>query len=102
YYNSSRNEQISQDIGKYERTFALLDSKYKDLIAQLTENEQKERKHNIFMLLATIAMRNGHKKQAKEFTKRAIKQKATLKSIIYLIIYRFNYNTILKFREKIK
>ncbi|WP_017798112.1 glycosyltransferase family 2 protein [Oceanobacillus kimchii] len=100
YYNFRGTNQISQVTKNYEESFQYISEKHSKLINTLTTNDIKIRKNATYLLLANKAMRNNNKKSALKFILKALKNKFSIKAILYGIMAIFDYKYVLKARKK--
>lgn len=101
YYNYTDTKQVSALTDKYIESFAYINEKYKDMLAALPANKQREKKYNEHMLLGNKAMRNGDGKLARKFLKAAFKEQRSKKALAYYALSFTSFKTVLKLRSSI-
>ena len=101
YYNYTGTAQVSALTKKYEESFAYINKKYENLFSMLSEDEASQKKNNETSLLINKAMRNGDKKLARFYAKKALGMSFSKKNIAYYLLSFFKYKTVLKIRSKI-
>lgn len=101
YYNYTGTAQVSALTKKYEESFAYINKKYEDLFSSLSEDEALLKKNNETVLLINKAMRNGDKKLARSYAKKALGISFSKKNMVYYLLSFFKYKTVLKIRSKV-
>lgn len=99
YYNYNSSGQISSNTEKYENAIEVINEKYSTLFDTLSENERKKKKLFELNLLSNKCLRNGDKKAAKKYAKKALSTKLSINTIERYMMCLCDFKVALKLRK---
>jgi glycosyltransferase involved in cell wall biosynthesis len=99
YYNTSSTNQVSANTEKYIKARRYIAEKYKSITSSFSEPFQKKLAAHNEEKIALRCLRNGRKKDAREFALASIKIKPTKGGIEMFCASFVSYKTMLKLRR---
>ncbi len=100
YYNYRNAGQVSQYTDRYEEAFDIMDRKYEKPLSKLSSDEKRIRTYHKYLLLINKSLRNEDRGRAQKYIKKAMKDKITIKLVVFYILSYFDYSVLLWFRKK--
>lgn len=99
YYNYGNSGQISGKTDKYVRAIECIDHKYSNLFEKLSGKERKEKEALDLGLLSKKCLRNGDKKSARMYARKAMIAKFCLANVEIYMLSWLGFKTALKLRR---
>lgn len=99
YYNYSGTKQISSATNKYEEAYDQINKKYRDMIAMMPPEKQREKKYNEYIGLGNRALRNGNGKLARKYIREALKIMMKKKALASYVFSFFDFKLLLRLRS---
>lgn len=99
YYNSFSSGQISSSTEKYEKAIEIINEKYSTLFENLSESGKTKKKLFELNLFINKCLRNGDKKAARKYAKRALTVNFSIKNLEMYVVCLFDYKVALKLRK---
>ena len=100
YYNYTGTKQVSAVTQKYIESFEYINAKYQPLFATLSNEQQKTKKCNEYILLINKAMRNKEGRLARKYVKNLLRVSFSKKAILLYLLSFFKYEVALRLRSK--
>ena len=99
YFFRKDANQISFNLDSYWETAQRFDEKYSKYIAELSEEEQLQRKVGTYKAISSRYLRNGKGKEARKNLVKAMKIKFSMKIVLRYFITFLNYRQVVRLRR---
>ncbi|MGN9152244.1 glycosyltransferase family 2 protein [Bariatricus sp. HCP3S3_E12] len=102
YYNMASSNQVSANTEKYIKARRYMADKYKYITDTFSPDLRKQIDSIVEMRIAQRCLRNGKKKDARQFALTSLKMRFSKQAVALYIASFFSYKTVLKVRGKFK